>query len=150
MIDGHFTDVNDLLGLKESLKSFEREPVLIESPRIEVLLARREIFLDAFRERWPGRGVGLDLPHQRCSQGFRALHVGELCALARNNIAARRATMNPDWAITIHPKTALAARHTAFVDGATLEVSLVQNEAFYGLRHAVYEYSYTASNCLCN
>jgi hypothetical protein len=43
--------------------------------------------------------------------------------------------MNPDWTITIHPETALAARDTALVDRATLKVSLVQNEAFYGLRH---------------
>ena len=36
---------------------------------------------------------------------------------------------------TVHPKTALSARNTALVDGAVQEVSLVQNEAFYGLRH---------------
>jgi hypothetical protein len=33
--------------------------------------------------------------------------------------------MNPDWALTIHPKTPLAARNTALVDGAIPEVSLV-------------------------
>jgi hypothetical protein len=41
--------------------------------------------------------------------------------------------MNPDWALTLHPKTALVPRHAALVDRATLEVALVQNEAFYGL-----------------
>ena len=68
-------------------------------------------------------------------QRFRPLQVGELCALSRNNVAGRRATMNPDWAITSHPKAALAARDTALVDAAVPEVPLVQNEAFYGLRH---------------
>ncbi|HLI85345.1 MAG TPA: hypothetical protein VKV17_15615, partial [Bryobacteraceae bacterium] len=124
-----------ILRLKKTLKSFEREPMLIESPRIEVLLARREIFLDAFREWRPSHGVRLDLRHKRRPQRLRSLQVGELRALPRDNIAGRRATMNPDWAIAIHPKTALAAGDAALVDGATLEVPLVQNEAFYGLRH---------------
>ena len=43
--------------------------------------------------------------------------------------------MDPDRAIAVHPKTALAARDTALVDGAVPKVSLVQNEAFYGLRY---------------
>jgi hypothetical protein len=43
--------------------------------------------------------------------------------------------MNPDWALAIHPKTALVALDAALVDGAVLKVSLVQNEAFYDLRH---------------
>jgi hypothetical protein len=38
--------------------------------------------------------------------------------------------MNPDWALTVHPEAALAARHTALVDKATLEVSLVQKRLF--------------------
>ena len=55
--------------------------------------------------------------------------------------------MDPDWALTVHPETALAARDTALVNGTIQRVSLIQNEAFYGLRHPlVYEYSYTASS----
>jgi hypothetical protein len=54
----------------------------------------------------------------------------ELCALAGNDFASGRATMNPDWALTVHPEAALAARHTALVDRATLEVSLVQKRLF--------------------
>jgi len=46
-----------------------------------------------------------------------------------------RATMNPNWALTLHPKAPLFARHAALMDRTILEVALVQNKAFYGLRH---------------
>jgi hypothetical protein len=108
--------------------------VLIQGSQTEVLLARREIPLDAFGERCSGRGVRPDWRHQRRTQGFRAPQVGGLGALARNDITIRRAAINPDWTVAIHPETALVARYTAFVDGAVPEVPL-ENEAFYGLGH---------------
>jgi hypothetical protein len=63
MIDRHFADVNDVLRLKKPLKSLEREPVLIESSRIEILFSRGKIFLDAFGERRSSQRVRLDLRH---------------------------------------------------------------------------------------
>jgi|SRR5215831_9626164 hypothetical protein len=135
MIYGHLADMNYVLRLEKPLESFEGESVLIQGPRIKVLLARSEIFLDTFGERWSGQGVRLDLRHQGRPQRLRSFQVRELRALARDDIAGRRATMNPDWALTVHPKTAFALWDTALLDGATLEVSLVQNEAFYGLGH---------------
>jgi hypothetical protein len=120
---------------REPEGSFKREPMLVESPRLEVQRARGEVFLNAVQERRSSLRFRVNFCHQRCAQRLRSPQVGELCALAGNNIASRRATMNPYWAIAIHPKTAFAAQNTARVNGATLEVSLVQNEAFYGLRH---------------
>src|ERR1700688_3495055 len=109
--------------------------MLIERPCIEFLRTSRQVFLDAFRERWSRDGVRLDLRHQRCTQCFCAFQIRELRALSRDDIALRSATMNPDRALAVHPKAALGARDTALVDRALPKVSFVQNEAFYSLRH---------------
>jgi hypothetical protein len=127
MIDGHLAHVNDVLSLQKSGQTFERQSVLSKCPWVEFLLASGEVLLDALNEWCPGDGVALNLRLQRGTQSLRSLKVRELRALPRNDISARRATMNPDWALTFHPKPALLARHASLMDKTVLEVSFVQN-----------------------
>ena len=94
-----------------------------------------QVLFDAFRNRRTCYRIGLDLRHQRGSQRFRLLQIREPGTLPWDYVSTRRATVNPDRAVAVHPKPSFCSWNTTLVNRAVGEVSLVQNQAFSCLRH---------------
>lgn len=58
------------------------------------------------------------LRHQRRTQSLRLFQIGEARALAGNDIACRRASVDPDRARTFHEESAILEGDAALIDGA--------------------------------
>ena len=127
MIDGDMPHMNYILRFEEPLQALQRKPMLRECACIKILLSGGQVLLDAFRNRRTCYRIGLDLCHQRGAQRFRLLQIGKTGTLPWDYISARRATVNPDRAVAVHPEPSFCSRNTTLVNSAVGEVALVES-----------------------
>jgi hypothetical protein len=76
MIHGHLADVPHAFCFEVSPEPAERKAVLTERARVEFLLPRGQILLDALCEGWTDVRVGPGFRHQRGAERFGLLQVG--------------------------------------------------------------------------
>ena len=68
--------MGNILRLQEALQALQREPMLCERSRVEILLSRCQVLLDALRNGRARNRIGLNLRHKGGAQRFCRLQRG--------------------------------------------------------------------------